>query len=102
MTNHLKTFVLLGGLTALLIAAGSFVAPGYMPVVLLLAVGMNVGAYFFSDRIVLRMHGAHELDPASAPDLHRMVAELAARTPGIKKFWGWGTSEMTGLRQRER
>jgi heat shock protein HtpX len=79
MTNHLKTFVLLGGLTALLIAAGSFVAPGYMPVVLLLAVGMNVGAYFFSDRIVLRMHGAHELDPASAPDLHRMVAELAAR-----------------------
>lgn len=30
------------------------------------------------------------------------VAELARRSPGIKKFWGWGTSEMTGLAQRDR
>jgi hypothetical protein len=35
-------------------------------------------------------------------DGYRRVAELAKQTPGIKKFWGWGTSEMTGLRQRER
>jgi heat shock protein HtpX len=40
---------------------------------------MNLGAYFFSDRIVLAMHHAREIDPAEAPDLHRMVAELAAR-----------------------
>ena len=33
-------------------------------------------------------------------DGHRRVAELAAASPKIKKFWGWGTSEMTGLRQR--
>lgn len=34
-------------------------------------------------------------------DGFRRVAELAKQSPGIKKFWGWGTSEMTGLRQRE-
>ncbi len=33
-------------------------------------------------------------------DGFRRVAELARRSPRIKKFWGWGTSEMTGLRQR--
>jgi heat shock protein HtpX len=40
---------------------------------------MNLGAYFFSDRIVLAMHRAKELSPAAAPELHGMVAELAAR-----------------------
>jgi spermidine synthase len=34
-------------------------------------------------------------------DGYRRVAELAKKSPGIKTFWGWGTSEMTGLRQRE-
>jgi hypothetical protein len=33
-------------------------------------------------------------------DGHRRVAELARSSPGIKKFWGWGTSEMSGLKQR--
>ncbi len=79
MTNHLKTFALLGGLTALLVVAGDRLAPGAMPIVLLLAIGMNVGAYFFSDRLVLRMHGARELDPSSAPELYRTVADLSAR-----------------------
>jgi len=32
----------------------------------------------------------------------QLVEQLAKRSPGIKRFWGWGTSEMTGLRQRER
>ena len=40
---------------------------------------MNVGTYFFSDRLVLRMHGAREIDPAESPELHGMVRELAAR-----------------------
>jgi hypothetical protein len=35
-------------------------------------------------------------------DGFKVVAELAKRSPGIKKFWGWGTSEMTGTAQRER
>ena len=40
---------------------------------------LNLGAYFFSDRIVLRMHGAQEVSPDQAPALHRMVDELARR-----------------------
>lgn len=35
-------------------------------------------------------------------DGHRRVAELAAKSPKIKRFWGWGTSEMSGARQPER
>ncbi len=35
-------------------------------------------------------------------DGFRVVEQLAKRSPGIKRFWGWGTSEMTGLGQRER
>lgn len=43
-----------------------------------LAVAMNVGSYWFSDRIILRMTGAQPLDKASAPDLHAMTRRLAA------------------------
>jgi heat shock protein HtpX len=77
--NHLKTIVLLGALSALLIAIGNVVAPGYLGFFALMALAMNVGAYYFSDRLVLRMHGAREIDPAQAPQLHGMVRELAAR-----------------------
>jgi heat shock protein HtpX len=40
---------------------------------------MNLGAYFFSDRIVLRLHRARELTPAEAPALHTMLEELSAK-----------------------
>jgi heat shock protein HtpX len=49
-----------------------------------LAVVMNLGAYFFSDRLVLAMHRARELSVAEAPRLHAMVDELSARA-GIPK-----------------
>jgi heat shock protein HtpX len=49
-----------------------------------LALLMNLGAYFFSDRLVLRMHHAQETTPADAPALHRMVEELA-HTAAIPK-----------------
>jgi heat shock protein HtpX len=77
--NHLKTMVLLGALSALLIGVGNVVAPGHLGFFAVLALGMNLGAYYFSDRLVLRMHGAREIDPSLAPQLHRMVRELAAR-----------------------
>jgi heat shock protein HtpX len=77
--NHLKTIVLLGALSALLVGVGNVVAPGHLGFFAVLALGMNLGAYFFSDRLVLRMHGAREIDPAAAPQLHGMVRELAAR-----------------------
>ncbi|MBJ6762840.1 zinc metalloprotease HtpX [Myxococcaceae bacterium JPH2] len=77
MKNQLKTVLLLGILSTLLVTLGGALGKGFLPIALLLAVVMNVGAYFFSDRLVLAMHGAREVSPSEAPGLHRMVAELA-------------------------
>jgi heat shock protein HtpX len=79
MRNQLKTLLLLGALSALVVGVGGAVAPRHLTLFALMALLMNLGAYFFSDRIVLALHHAREIDPAEAPDLHRMVAELAAR-----------------------
>lgn len=84
MKNQIKTIVLLGSLSAILIGLGAVVAPGYLYVFGALALALNLGAYFFSDRIVLRMHHAQEVDPAQLPDLHAMVEELSAKA-GIPK-----------------
>lgn len=79
MFNHVKTILLLGFLTTMLVAIGGFVSPSLLPLFIVLALAMNVGAYFWSDKLVLRMHGARELGPEEAPDLHRMVDTLAQR-----------------------
>jgi len=82
--NQLKTILLLGTLSALVVATGALVAPGYLYFFGALALAMNLGAYFFSDRIVLRMHRASEVSPAEAPELHAMVEELSARAGSPK------------------
>jgi len=82
--NQLKTILLLGAMSALLVGLGALVAPSYLYLFGALALLMNLGAYFFSDRIVLRMHHAREVSPHEAPDLHAMVADLSARA-GIPK-----------------
>lgn len=79
MKNQLKTILLLGALSALVIGVGNAVAPGHLGVFLALALAMNAGAYFFSDRLVLAMSRARELSPAEAPGLHQMVEDLARR-----------------------
>jgi heat shock protein HtpX len=79
MNNHLRTILLISLLSALVIGVGAAVAPSYVYLFVALAVAMNVGGYFFSDKIVLRMHGARELSPSEAPELHEMLTELAAR-----------------------
>lgn len=79
MKNQIKTIMLLGALSALVVGIGAAVAPGYLYVFAALALAMNLGAYFFSDRIVLKMHGAREVSAQEAPELHRIVSELAAR-----------------------
>ena len=79
MKNQLKTFFLLGVLSAILISFGGALGSGYFYGFTALALLMNVGAYFFSDRIVLKMHGAQEVTPEQAPALHRIVDELARR-----------------------
>jgi heat shock protein HtpX len=77
--NQLKTIVLLGALSALLIAIGNVVAPGYLGFFAIMALAMNVGAYWFSDKMVLRMSGAQPVDRREAPELYAMVEELAGR-----------------------
>jgi heat shock protein HtpX len=84
LKNQLKTIVLLGVLSALLLGMGALVAPGHLWIFGTMALVMNLGAYFFSERIVLAMHRASEVGPAEAPTLHAIVDELALRA-GIPK-----------------
>ncbi|HMJ10426.1 MAG TPA: zinc metalloprotease HtpX [Polyangiaceae bacterium] len=79
MKNQIKTIVLLGALSALVVGAGRALAPSLTYVFAAIAVLMNLCAYFFSDRVVLAMHRAREVSPSEAPELHEMVDELAAR-----------------------
>ena len=83
ITGQIKTVLLLGALTAFVVGAGSLAAPSYFWLFAVLGVAMNVGTWFFSDRLVLRSSGARLLAPDEAPELHQMVGELAhaARIP---------------------
>lgn len=83
--NGLKTALLLGGLTGVLLALG-YVLGGQAGLVagFLLAAVMNLGGYWFSDRIAMRMAGAREVSDAEAPELHAVVAELSRRA-GLPK-----------------
>ena len=78
--NTLKTTLFLGALTGLFLLIGAAIGGTTgMVIALLLAVGMNMGAWWFSDKLALKMSGARAVTPAEAPELHRMVEVLAAR-----------------------
>ncbi len=78
--NRLKTLVLLATLTALFLWVGQALGGQFGFVLALVLAGlMNFVAYWFSDSIVLRMHGAVQLEPAKSPALYAMVRELAVR-----------------------
>lgn len=78
MGNTLKTGFLLALLTVLFVLIGNSVGgQGGMVMAFGFAVLMNAGAYWFSDKIVLRMYRAQEVSEADAPDLHSMVRRLA-------------------------
>ncbi|MBL0729757.1 zinc metalloprotease HtpX [Piscinibacter sp. HJYY11] len=80
MFNLLKTAVLMAAITALFMAIGAFVGGrAGMMFALVLALGMNFFSYWFSDKLVLKMYNAQEVDEASAPGFYRMVRELAER-----------------------
>jgi heat shock protein HtpX len=80
MFNWIKTAVLMAGITALFGAVGAAIG-GQQGMLLALgfAVLSNFFAYWFSDRMVLKMYNAREVDEASAPQFYRMVQELAQR-----------------------
>lgn len=80
MFNLLKTAVLMAAITALFMAIGAMIGGrAGMMVALLVAVGMNFFSYWFSDKMVLRMYNAQEVDEHSSPQFYRMVRELAQR-----------------------
>jgi heat shock protein HtpX len=80
MFNLLKTAVLMAAITALFMAIGQVLGGQQgMVIALLVALGMNFFSYWFSDKLVLRMYNAREVDASSAPQFYRMVQELAAR-----------------------
>ncbi|WP_374429290.1 zinc metalloprotease HtpX [Ideonella dechloratans] len=79
MFNLMKTAVLMAAITALFMVIGRLLGGQQgMVLALLLALGMNFFSYWFSDKMVLRMYNAQEVDAQSAPQFYRLVQELAA------------------------
>jgi heat shock protein HtpX len=86
--NALKTVLLLGALTGLVLGAGYYIGGQEgLAFAFVIAAIMNFGSYWFSDKIVLRMYGAKIAEPQEVPNLHRIVEDLASRAgmakPGI-------------------
>ena len=80
MWNHTRTFLLMAALTALFVGVGAVIGGEQgMVIALLFAAGMNLFAYWNSDKMVLRMYGAREVDAATAPELCGLVEQLARR-----------------------
>jgi heat shock protein HtpX len=78
--NALKTTVFLAALTGLLVVVGNWLGgTGGMVIAFGMAMVMNGAAYWFSDRLALRMAGARAVSFTEAPELHRLVAQLAQR-----------------------
>ena len=78
--NYLRTAILLAGLTALFVAVGYLIGGGTGAVIaLLFAAATNLFSYWNSDKLVLSMHDAKEVDERSAPELFAIVRDLAQR-----------------------
>lgn len=75
--NGLKTAVLLAALSGVLLMVGNaFYGREGLYIACLIALCMNFGSYWFSDKIVLRMYGARIVDRTQSPKLHQIVEEL--------------------------
>jgi heat shock protein HtpX len=80
MFNLLKTAVLMAAITALFMAIGGLLGGrSGMMLALAVAVAMNFFSYWFSDKLVLKMYNAQQVDETSAPQFYNMVRELATR-----------------------
>ena len=78
--NTLKTMVLMVGLTLILIwAGGALGGRSGMTIALMFALMMNLFAYWFSDKIVLKMYRAKEVKEHEAPELYSIVRRLAQK-----------------------
>ena len=78
--NYFKTAALLAAMAALLVFAGEMLGGRQGAIIgLTIAVFMNFGAYWWSDKVVLRMYGAREVDEGTSPELYSMVRDLSTR-----------------------
>ena len=78
--NNIKTFLLMTVLTVILVMLGNlFGGKGGMIIAFVFAGGMNFFSYWFSDKIVLKMYGAKEVNENEAPKLHKMIGMLSER-----------------------
>lgn len=85
MSSQLKTGLLLVLLSAIILFLGQMLGGSTgLVIAFVFALIMNVGSYWYSDKIVLRIYKARELSPSEAPMLHQMVGELAVRA-GVPK-----------------
>lgn len=83
--NTVKTTFFLGALTGLFLLIGAAIGGTTgMVFALLLAIAMNMGAWWFSDKLALKFSRARSVTPEEMPELHRMVQTLAGRA-GIPK-----------------
>jgi heat shock protein HtpX len=80
MSNTLKTTLLLGLLTGIIMWFGQYLGGSHgLVIAFVFATLMNFGSYWFSDKLVLAMYRAQPVDANSAPDLYRIVHNLATR-----------------------
>jgi heat shock protein HtpX len=80
MSTRFRTWILISGLTALFVALGGLVGgTSGLVFFLLIAAVFNLGMYWFSDRIALRVSRARPVSEQEAPELYRTVGELAGR-----------------------
>lgn len=78
--NTMRTGLLMAGLMGLFLAVGYLLGREQgMLIAFVVAAGMNLFAYWNSDKMVLRMHGARQVDRQSAPEFYQMVEELSQR-----------------------
>jgi heat shock protein HtpX len=78
--NIIKTGLLLGALTGLLMLIGGyFGGKSGVVIAFIFAMVINFGAYWFSDKLILRMYHAQEVSESEAPDLYRIVKNLALK-----------------------
>jgi heat shock protein HtpX len=78
-STRIRTWLLIAGLTALLIGIGGIIGGGALYLFAAFAVAMNLAGYWFSDRFALRASRAEPLEPGSVPWLEADVRDLAAR-----------------------
>ena len=79
MANNLKTVLLLGLLTGIILFIGSFWGRQGLTIALVMSIAMNFASYFFSDKIALRLYRAQAVTREQAPQIFRIVEYLCVR-----------------------